>query len=405
MNKEKSLLTPEHISDICYATSKMHGAERRSFMAEMTLKYCNGSARKAETLFGWCRKALKKGIGEKRTGIGCLGMQSIYSGRLRWEEKQKEAAEALRKIAEAHSQQDPTFRTTITYTRLTAKSALAALQEKGFTKEQLPSSSNMAVILNRMGYRLRKVLKAKPLKKIKETDAIFKNVKEKDNKAKNEGNIKRLSIDCKASVKIGDFSRGGKTRGDNKAGDHDYCKEKYTPCGIVDEDKGKLFINFGSSYKTSDFIVDTLEDFWSGLDVTERESIAQIQLKVDNGPESSGRRTQFLKRMIDFSNKIQKPIQLLYYPPYHSKYNPIERCWGVLETHWNGAKLINAETMLKWAGSMTWKGLNPIIKISKKIYEKGISLTKSAMRLVEKHLIRNPSLPRWDILICPQTNT
>ncbi len=215
-------------------------------------------------------------------------------------------------------------------------------------------------------------------------------------------NTKRICLDCKATVKIGDFSRGGHTRGDNKAQDHDFgCKEKYIPCGILDEDINQLYISFGSSYKTSDFIVDALENWWFNLDIQVRKSTEQIQIKADNGPESSGVRTQFLNRMVSFSNKIDKPIQLLYYPPYHSKYNPIERCWGILELHWNGTKLTDAVTMLRWAGSMTWKGLNPIVNISKTIYEKGISLTKKAMCLVEKSLDRNPLLPKWDILINP----
>lgn len=207
-------------------------------------------------------------------------------------------------------------------------------------------------------------------------------------------------MDCKAVAKIGDFSRGGKTRGDNKAPDHDFnCKEKYVPCGIVNENSGKLHISFGSSHKTSDFIVDTLINYWNNLDIKEQESVSLIQIKVDNGPESSGVRTRFLMRMVSFSKKIGKTFHLLYYPPYHSKYNPIERCWGVLEKHWNGTKLTDAKTMLKWAGSMTWKGIHPVVKINKKRYKKGISLTKAAMRSVEKFLVRNPVLPKWDILI------
>ena len=110
-----------------------------------------------------------------------------------------------------------------------------------------------------MGFRLRKVVKAKPQKKIKETDAIFDKIK-KDDQAVASGSVKRLSIDCKATVHIGHYSRGGLTRGDNQASDHDMgCKEKYVPCGIVDEDSAELTITFGSSYKTSDFIVDALD--------------------------------------------------------------------------------------------------------------------------------------------------
>lgn len=212
-----------------------------------------------------------------------------------------------------------------------------------------------------------------------------------------------MSIDCKATVNIGDYSRGGKTRGDHEACDHDMgCKEKYIPCGIVDEDSGQLTISFGNSCKTSDFIVDTLQSWWCNLTPLERQAMKLIQIKADNGPESSGIRTQFLKRMVDFVDFIGKPIQLLYYPPYHSKYNPIERCWGVLECHWNGAKLVSAESMLAWAQSMTWKGLHPVIQLNENIYQKGIALGKAAMKEVEKRLERNPLLPKWDIRIRPQ---
>jgi hypothetical protein len=209
-------------------------------------------------------------------------------------------------------------------------------------------------------------------------------------------------MDCKATVKLGDFSRGGKTRGDNKAADHDLgSKEKYIPCGIVDEDTGQLYITFGGSYKTSDFIVDTLQAWWHGLSAPEQQGTERIQIKMDNGSESSGVRTQFLNRMVDLTDQIGKPIHLLYYPPYHSKYNPIERCWGILELHWNGAKLTDTETMVEWAQSMTWKGLQPVVTLNKTTYKKGISLTKKAMREIEMRLERNPLLPKWDILIQP----
>jgi hypothetical protein len=179
------------------------------------------------------------------------------------------------------------------------------------------------------------------------------------------------------------------------------CTEKYIPCGIVDEDSGVLHINFGSSYKTSDFIVDTVQQWWESLTPAEQHITQQIQIKVDNGPESSGVRTQFLHRMVEFVDTTGKPIHLLYYPPYHSKYNPIERCWGILEQHWNGAQLKDVVTMLAWAQSMTWKGLHPIVQLNQKVYQKGISLSKLAMKAVERRLERNPLLPKWDILIRP----
>jgi hypothetical protein len=196
------------------------------------------------------------------------------------------------------------------------------------------------------------------------------------------------------------------TRGDNQADDHDLgCKEKYIPCGIVDEDSADLNITFGSSYKTSDFIVDTIEAKWNAMDEQEKAQTSLIQIKMDNGSESSGRRTQFLNRMVQLVDLINKPIQLLYYPPYHSKYNPIERCWGILELKWNGTKLTDAETMLEWAKQMTWKGLHPVVELSRQVYQKGVRLSQKAMQAVEARLKRDPKLPKYDILINPASTS
>jgi hypothetical protein len=209
-------------------------------------------------------------------------------------------------------------------------------------------------------------------------------------------------MDCKATVNIGEYSRGGKTRGDHQAADHDMgCKDKYTPFGLVDEDSGQLYLSCGGSAKTSDFIMDSLYNWWDQLPLTEQDDCSRLQIKADNGPECNGRRTQFLKRMVEFADYTGKSIQLLYYPPYHSKYNPIERCWGILEQHWNGAKLVDVDAMLGWAKSMTWKGIHPIVELSHKLYQKGVSLSKAAMEEVEARLERNPLLPKWDILIRP----
>jgi hypothetical protein len=104
---------------------------------------------------------------------------------------------------------------------------------------------------------------------------------------------------------------------------------------------------------------------------------------------------------VQLADLIHKPIQLLDYPPYHSTYNPIERCWGILELQWNGTKLIDAETMLGWAKQMTWKGIHPIVALSYKIYQKGVSLGKAAMQAVEARLKRDPHLPKYDIVINP----
>ena len=119
-----------------------------------------------------------------------------------------------------------------------------------------------------------------------------------------------MSIDWKATVPIGEFSRGGMTRGDHPACDHDCgCREQYIPCGIVDEDSGEWQIPFGSSYQTSGVIVETLEAKGQAMDAPAQAAVELLQIKRDNGPESRGVRTQLLHRMVQFADHIGTPIQ------------------------------------------------------------------------------------------------
>ena len=172
-------LSPSHIAALRLAASQMTGAKRRAFEAELTVQYCGGTPLLAETIFGWGRRTVAVGLAARRTGRRCLGAQAACSGRKRWEEQSPEAAEALGRLAEAHAQPDPTFRTTLASTRLTANAALEALRAPGDAKEQWPSSSMMAEVRNRLGFRRRKVVKATPQKKMAETDAIFANIEKK----------------------------------------------------------------------------------------------------------------------------------------------------------------------------------------------------------------------------------
>jgi transposase len=213
----------------------------------------------------------------------------------------------------------------------------------------------------------------------------------------------RISIDAKAKLKIGDFSRGGRSRDKEpkKADDHDMNPTaKWVPYGILNVLTGVLTFFFGSSLETSDFIVDCIETWWKN-NLVENEGIKELVINLDNGPNSSGSRTQFLKRMTEFSDRYNIVVHLVYYPPYHSKYNSIERCWGRLEEHWNGEILNSAYKAIEWAKTMTWKGINPIVHFCQNIYETGVKLTKKEMKPYENRIIRSISLPKWDVIIKP----
>jgi transposase len=126
---------------------------------------------------------------------------------------------------------------------------------------------------------------------------------------------------------------------------------------------------------------------------------------LDNGPKNSGRRTQFLKRMVQFADWSGLEIRLVYYPPYHSKYNPIERCWSALEQKWNGELLNCLEAVLQCARRMTWKRRHPIVKCLDGKYPNGVRVAAKEMKLYEARLQRSAALPKYDIVIKAKTTT
>ncbi len=136
-------LRQSQIEDMRIAANKMYGVHRRSFQAQMCLKYTNGSARKAERIWGWGRDNVQLGLEEERSGIICLGTQSNSSGVKKWEQKYPQVATVLREIAEDHCQQESSFKTSIAYTRLTASEAITQLKNRGFSHEEIPAASTI----------------------------------------------------------------------------------------------------------------------------------------------------------------------------------------------------------------------------------------------------------------------
>ena len=169
--------------------------------------------------------------------------------------------------------------------------------------------------------------------------------------------------------------------------------------GILVLATGALTLIFGA-HETSDFWVDGLKLWW-GQVRQQMGSIRRLVIYLDNGPNNSGSRTQFLKRMLEFADWSGLEIRLVYYPPYHSKYNPIERCWSSLEQKWGGALLNCLKVILQQALRMSWEGRHPTVKRLAGAYPDGVRLTKKEMKPYEARLQRSATLPKYDITIKP----
>lgn len=192
------------------AAQRLTGFQRRSFQAAVTRALCGGSVRRAERRFGWGRANVNTGIRELDTGIRCVE-NFATRGQRRTEDANPQLAADIRDLVEPHTQADPELKSDRHYTNLSAREVRERLQrQKEYADADLPSERTMRDILNRMGYRLKRIQKGKPLKKTAETDAIFANVAAIKVLAKTEPHTLEVSVDTRAKVSEGEYARGGK---------------------------------------------------------------------------------------------------------------------------------------------------------------------------------------------------
>jgi hypothetical protein len=197
---------------IVVAAKALTGHKRRLFIAEVTLTLCAGNCRRSEERFGWGRATAEQGLHERAAGVCCLGN---FAARRRpsWEERHPQLVADIQAVVEPKTQADPELKSSRRYTNLSAKEVRQALvKEKGYREEDLPAERTMRNILNRMNYRLKRIQKGKPLKKVPQTDAIFANIAAVQAEARGDPETLEISMDTKAKVALGDYSRGGKNQ-------------------------------------------------------------------------------------------------------------------------------------------------------------------------------------------------
>jgi len=372
-------------------------------MAEVVNLIGRGGQRLAESFLGWNRVTIRKGKNELDSGTEIVD-RFHERGRKSSEHHYPNLLDDIRNIVNPVSQADPTFRSKRIYCPLTAKAIHRRLQtDKAYKASELPVIRTISNKLRDMEIRPQRVEKCKPLKKIPETDAIFEKVHEVNKSADNDPKTIRISLDCKAVIKVGFFSRGGKNRIKQKALDHDFePDEKLVPFGIFLPELIESHFWFSLGPVTADFMADRIEELWAKLS-KRFPNVQRLVINADNGPESSGQRTQWLKRLVDFSDVAGINVELAYYPPYHSKYNPVERLWGVMENHWRGELLTSTEKILGLARSMTYRGILPAtVRLIRKVYEKGVRLKKKEMVQIENRLQRLKGLEKYFISILPK---
>lgn len=331
-----------------------------------------------------------------------LGVLKISAQEGEKKEKEFESLSGdIQSIVSVYSQSDRRHQNTKGYVKITAAKIKNDLVEsKGYAAKDF-SEGTINNILNRMDYTLKKVRKSLPLKKIEETDAIFENINEHRNRRTL--GVLKISIDVKDKVKVGKLSRGGyhREKEDVKALDKDqHWDETLVPLGILEIESSKNTVILGNSNETSDFILDGLE-MWYEENKEELEKYHTLEIYLDNGPSVNSKRSQFMYRMMEFACITGLKIHLLYYPPYHSKYNPIERVWAAVEKYWNGTILYSVDKVMNTLKNVSWNKVNIKPIFVDKVYKKGVKLCRKVIDKMERLLHRNQALPKWDVWIIP----
>jgi DNA-binding protein Fis len=230
------------------AAAKLKGSARRQFIAETVTELGSGGQSIAERELGWNRGTIRKGLHELRSGIKCADAYS-FRGRKMSEDRLPRLENDIRSIVEPKAQVDATLHTTRMYVKMTAEEVRKQLIEhKGYKDEDLSKRRTISTVLNRLNLHLKKVQKNKPLKKIPETDAIFEEVHKANREGDETEGVLRLSMDAKATVKLGPFSRGGRNRSKVGALDHDFGSTgTLTPFNILLPQHDDLFISFAGT--------------------------------------------------------------------------------------------------------------------------------------------------------------
>jgi hypothetical protein len=300
---------------------RLSGKDKRRCAAEISQAYGSGGQTYVSEAFEMSRNTVRKGEREIESGER---IEDKYDqrGRKRTTEKLPELEGQIKTILDSQSQADPKLQTDRLYTNMTVEEIHRQLvKQYGYAEEELPTNRTLNTIVNGMRYTLKTVKKSEPVKKVEQTELIFENLNRVHEKAANDDNTVRLSADTKDKVKKGRFSRGGKSRVEVKAYDHDFGDEYIIPYGIMDVKEQTTQVYLSETKVTADFMVDRLIDYWVSHGYA--GSGKKLLLNQDNGSENSSRRTQFIKRLEEFSIDYDVEITLVYYPPYHSKYNPV----------------------------------------------------------------------------------
>ena len=308
-------------------------------------------------------------------------------------------------IIEKFKLQDSHFKSEFTFISIHPNSIINTLITNYNYPDKFACYNTIVKVLRTMGYKYHKIPKSEIINKVPETDEIFENVNDcLESLDLDNDEVAAASIDDKATKKIGKFSDNGMTWIDTKALDHDTIfKYAIKPFGILDLKTNETFVTCTPYSSTAEFKVDCIEQFI--IHKNKKKKLKKLILFLDNGPENSSRRRLWLKQLTNLSIKYNLVIQLVYYPPYGSKYNKIERLCARVQKEWRRITIETLDILIDCLNKITWKNVKMNGYLSTKKYETGIKISDYDMDTkINPHIIREEGLEKWSLIITPYAN-
>lgn len=331
----------------------------------------------------------------------CKQLKLEFRGRKRLVFHYPNLKDDIEKIIEKYKNTDSQFKTETLFISINPKSIIDELVINYNYPKKFACYNTIHDLIIEMGYKFKRISKTKVLNKIPETDIIFDNVHEElEDLNYTNDETAAISIDDKATKKIGNISDNGKSWLDIQALDHDTTfNYAVKPFGILDLKTNESFVYCTTYSSTAKFKVDCIENYI--IHKNKVNKLKRLVIFLDNGPENSGRRKLWLKSLVELSVKYNIIIKLVYYPPYHSKYNKIERLWARIQMSWNSVIIDSLEKMINCLRKITWHGINCEAKLVIEKYEKGTIVTTDEIENMNKHIIRELGLENYSIVITP----
>lgn len=321
-------------------------------------------------------------------------------GRIATEDKFENIDDVFLHVVSEHIAGDP-MNEKIKWVKVTKHEISIAMEKLGISA----SRNIIGKLLKKHGFVKRKIQKKKATGIFKDRDKQFQNI-EKIKKDFMSSDNPILSIDTKKKEKIGNLHRPGEVYCTQaiESYDHDYphlAEGTLVPHGIYDMKRNEALINIGIKNETAEFVCDSVKKWWNKVGKKYYDKATEILIFCDAGGANSYRHHVFKFALQKLANSLDLSIRICHYPPYASKWNPIEhRVFPHVTRAMEGVKIESvddAKDLIKKTKTDT--GLKVLVNTTKKIYKKGLKIAKKVID--EINLVKHGELGQLNYTVEP----